>query len=461
MTNARRTQPGRDEQGIAMISALLIMMICTVVVTASLALAVHSNGQSADQRNLTAALHAADYGLQEELANLAGQPSSSGASCTPISGGILPNTSLPTQWFTVLLPGCTVSSANRTIIATGYALGAGSSPPATAPATASARTVVAHITLQPAGAISNGGYGFPDAILALKSGGSGGLSAASGSPLTITADGPESIRSVGPVALSNGSLPLSSGLTTASLSSWDNITLANNPVTGNVVSAKTVTLTSSNVSGYVEGTAISLLGTPVSTVGSQRVGTVQLPTQPPVPNFNYSLSDWLSLTGAGSATTTCPASGGTLTGLYVLASGCTVSPAAIGTGAVAIIVNAAGNLNLTLPSYTGPGPSQLYLIATNGNLTLSDSGASAQVFAYGSGTVTVSGTIVGQLAGGTVTTSAATNLITQLVSTTVSGVVTYPPDFAFPAAGAGPTPTGFVPLLNDEYLCAPGATTAC
>ena len=76
-----------------MITALLVMMVCTVVVTASLALAVHSNGQSADQRNLTAALHAADYGLHEELAYLAGQPSAN--SCTPIPGGLLPNTSLP------------------------------------------------------------------------------------------------------------------------------------------------------------------------------------------------------------------------------------------------------------------------------------------------------------------------------------------------------------------------------
>jgi hypothetical protein len=134
----------------------------------------------------------------------------------------------------------------------------------------------------------------------------------------------------------------------------------------------------------------------------------------------------------------------------------------VSTGAVAIIVNAAGNLTLTLPSYTGPGPSQLYLIVTNGNLTLTDGGGAVQVFAYGSGTITASGTIVGQLAGGSIATSGATNLISQLVSTTVSNVVTYPPGFAFPAAAGGtPAPTGFIPLLNDEYLCAPGATTAC
>ncbi len=452
-----------------MISALLIMMICTVVVTASLALAVHSNSQSSDQRNLTAALHAADYGLQAELASLASQPTSSGATCTPITGGVLPGSSLPLQWFTVTMTetgksSCTIpSNPSRTIIATGYAAGYGTTPsttvPSPIPATAAIRTIVAHVTLQPAGATSNGGYGFPDAILTLKS---GGLSAGSASPLTITADGPQSVRSVGPVALSSGSLPLSSGQTTASLSSWDNIALTNNPVSGNVVSAKTVTLTSSNVSGYVEGTAVNLAGSPVSTVGSSRVGTVQLPTPPPVPTFNYSLADWMSLTGAGSATTACPANG-VLTGLYVLTASCTSAPSGVGTGAVAIIINGSGNLTVTLPSYTGPGPSQLYLIVPNGNLTLSDAGASAQVFAYGSGTVTIGGTIVGQVAGGNVATSATTNLIAQLVSTTPAstGAVTYPPDFAFPAAGAGPTPTGFVPLINDEYLCAPGATAAC
>ncbi|HEX3541920.1 MAG TPA: hypothetical protein VHT75_15915 [Acidimicrobiales bacterium] len=461
MNRLRRT-PTADEQGIALISSVLIMMVCTVVVTASLALAVHSNTQSADQRNLTAALHAADYGLQEELASLAGQPTSTGATCTAITGGILPGTSLPTQWFSVTMPACSAGSANRTIIATGYAIGAGANPPANPPTTAAVRTVVAHITLQPAGAVSNGGYGFPDAITALKGSGanqSGNITAAGASPLTVTADGPESIRADGAVTLTNGSLPLSSGQTAASLSAWDDVTLTNNPVTGNVVSGDTVSLNSSNVSGYVDAPTIHL-GSPPSTVGSSRVGTVQLPTQPPVPTFTYSTSDWLAFTGAGAATTTCP-SAGTLTGLYVLTSSCTATPAAIGTGAVAIIVNAAGNLTLTLPSYTGPGPSQLYLIVTNGNLTLTDAGASAQVFAYGSGTVSVSGTIVGQLAGGNIATLAATNLIAQTVSTTVSNVVTYPPDFSFPAAGSGPSPTGFVPLVNDEYLCSAGATTPC
>lgn len=463
LVNRPRPTGTAGEQGIALISSVLIMMVCTVVVTASLALAVHSNTQSADQRNLTAALHAADYGLQEELASLGGQPTSAGATCTPIAGGILPGTSLPTQWFSVTMPSCSAASANRTIIATGYAIGAGSNPPANPPTTAAVRTVVAHITLQPAGAVSNGGYGFPDAITALKGSGagqSGNLTAAGANPLTVTADGPESIRADGAVTLTNGSLPLSSGQTTASLSAWGDVTLTNNAVTGNVVSGGTVSLNSSNVSGYVDAPTIHL-GTPPSTVGSSRVGTVVLPTQPPVPTFTYSSSDWLTFTGAASATTTCPASGATLTGLYVLTSSCTTAPAAIGTGAVAIIVNAAGNLTLTLPSYTGSGPSQLYLIVTNGDLTVSDAGAAAQVFAYGSGTVSVSGTIVGQLAGGNVTTVAATNLIAQTVSTTVGNTVTYPPDFSFPAAGAGPSPTGFVPLVSDEYLCPAGATAPC
>jgi hypothetical protein len=263
------------------------------------------------------------------------------------------------------------------------------------------------------------------------------------------------------VTLSNGSLQLSSGQSSPSVSSWDNITLSNNPVTGNVVSAKTVSLNSSPVSGYVDAGLAVNLGSPPSSVGSSRSGTVKLPTQPPVPTFTYNAADWLALTGAALATTSCPAAGGTLNGLYVLSSSCTLAPATVSTGAVAVVVNAAANLTVTLPAFPGPGPSQLYLIVTNGNLTLTDAGAATPVFAYASGTLNMSGTIVGQLVGGNVTTAGATNLIAELVSSTVSGVPTFPPNFAFPNAAAGPTPTGFVPQMLDEYLCAPGSTTAC
>ncbi len=85
------------------------------------------------------------------------------------------------------------------------------------------------------------------------------------------------------------------------------------------------------------------------------------------------------------------------------------------------------------------------------------------MFAYASGTVTVAGSaIVGQLVGGNVVAaSAPTNLIAQLVSTTIGVTPTFPPDFAPPSVVSGPPPTGFVPQINDEYLCAPGVTSAC
>ncbi|MDQ1415881.1 MAG: hypothetical protein QOF81_1494 [Acidimicrobiaceae bacterium] len=462
MTRSSRNRLPHDEQGIAMITALLVMMVLTVVLTASIALAVHANGQSANQRNQTAALHAADYGLHEQLASLAGQPSIGGATCTPIAPTLLPDSSLPAEWFSVTMPGCVASSPTRTIIATGYALGAGTNPPANPPATAFTRSVVAHITLQPAGAVSSGGYGFPDAILTLKGAGAGqtGALTASSNPLTVSGLGgyPSSIRADGPVTLSGGQLNLSSGQAANSLSSWDNITLTNTPVSGNVASAKTVNLNSSNVSGSVEGSTVNLLGSPPSSVGTYRNGTVKLPTQPPVPLFpspaDPGWANWLALTG-GSVQSACPA-GGTLSGLYVLSASCSISPSAVAAGPVAVIVNAAGAANLTvnLPSYLGSGPSQLYLIAANGNLTLTNAGAAVQVFAYGSGTVTVGGTIVGQIVGGNVTTSAATNLI----ATSLPAVA---PDFAFPTGGTGPTPTGFVPQIIDEYLCAPGVAAAC
>lgn len=460
----------RSEQGIALITSLLVMMVCTAVVTASLALATHTEGQSADQRNLTAALHAADYGLQAELASLSGQPGAGGPNCAVVSPALLPNTSLPAEWFSVTMSGCSASSLTPTIISTGYAVGTGSSPPASPPAAALRRTLVAHVTLQPAGATSNGGYGFPDAITALKSTGhAGALSTSSGSPLTVTGLGgyPVSIRAVGPVSLSNGQLTLSSGQTADSLSSWDNITLSANPVTGNLVSAKAVTLTNSNVSGFVDATTINV-GSPPSSVGSSRSGTVVLPTQPPPPLFpspaDSGWANWTALTGTsatGVTGTTCPT--GTLTGVYVLSATCSITPSALN-GPVAVIVNTAStaNLTVTLPSYLGPSAAQLYLIVTDGALTLNDAGAAVPVFAYASDTVSVGGTIVGQLIGGNVTTNASTNLIAEAVSTTVGGTPTFPPDFAFPAATAGvPPPTGYVPQLNDEYPCAPGVTIAC
>ena len=199
-----------------------------------------------------------------------------------------------------------------TIIATGYALGEGSTPTTsvsstTVPAAAAVRTEAAHVTLQPEGALSNGGYGFPDALLAVKGAGTGQTGAISATGLTVTG-GPVSIRADGPVTLTGGQLNLSSASNTSSLSGWDNITLTSNPVTGNVASAKAIALNSSNVSGYVDGATVNL-GTPASTVGSFRSGTVQLPTQPPVPTFTYSLSDWQNLTGAGVPTTTCPSGG--------------------------------------------------------------------------------------------------------------------------------------------------------
>lgn len=444
------TTENHDEQGMAMIMAMLIMLVCTVVVTASLALAVHSNNQSAVQRNATAALHAADYGLQQELASLSAQPSATGVSCTSINNGaqtLLPNTALPTQWYAVKAVTCTNSApnVNVTILATGYAVGDGSTPSTTAPSAATTRTIVSHVVLQPSGALSNGGYGFPDAIMSY-----GAVTAASGAPLSVNplAGGAATIRSDGAVTLASGSL-------SASLSSWSNVTLTNNPVTGNVASAKVVALNNSTVSGYVDGATVNL-GSPASTVGSYASGTATLPVQPPAPVFTYNQTDWLSLTSAGSVSSSCPTSG-TLTGVYYVSScASTVAPTAVSTGSVALIYTGSGTLTVSLPQFAGPGPSQLYLLAPNGNLTVTDAGAAGtQVFAYASGTLTVSGTIIGQLVGGSIVTSASTTLDAELVSA--------PPDFSYASAPSqvSPNPTGFVPQITDQYLCPVGSSTAC
>ena len=130
-----------------------------------------------------------------------------------------------------------------------------------------------------------------------------------------------------------------------------------------------------------------------------------------------------------------------------------MTPSALN-GAVAVIVNAAANLTVTLPQYLGSG-FQLYLIVTNGNLTLTDLGAATPVFAYGSGTVTLAGTtIVGQVVGGNITATAPTNLIAQSVSTIVGTTPTFPPDFSFPAVVSGlPPPASY--LRSSTNISAP------
>jgi Tfp pilus assembly protein PilX len=483
--------PRDNEGGFALITALLVMMVASALVVASIALATHSGGQSAQQRNATAALHAADYGLQTELSALSASSISGVPTLPPCtsSSGLLPGTSLPAQWYAVSVfgwappstgtPACTTSSLTRTIISTGYAIGAGvgTTPSSTPPTGAVSRTVVARITLQPAGATSNGGYGFPDAITALKGSGngqSGAIASGSGAPLTVSglSGNPVSIRADGPVTLTGGTLTLGSSTISNSLESWDDVTLSGTTITGNVASAKTLSLTNStSITGNALGTTVSTTGGSAVS-GVTRVQTPTLPTQPPVPSFPTPADPgwgyWLALTG-GSVQSGCPGAG-TLSGLYVLTTSTpcvinstTLSPISGSTG-VAIIVTGAANLTVTVPSSV-PSGAQLYLVATNGDLTLNGSGAALPVFAYGSGTVTLNGTngaIAGQVIGGNVTTSAATSLVAESVSTNVGTTPTFPPDFAFPNfTGTGAPPPGFVPQITDEYLCAPLATTAC
>ncbi|MDQ6616258.1 MAG: hypothetical protein M3083_16345 [Actinomycetota bacterium] len=450
----------QHEEGIAMITALLVMMICGVLVIASLALATHSSGQSAQQRNLTAALHAAEYGLQEEMAALAAPNGASICPPTTATAQLLPDAALPAQWYAVTsptTPACNPAPSGtitKVIIATGYAIGAGSSPPLTPPTTAATRTIVAHVTLQPAGATSSGGYGFPDAVLALKGSGAqtGNITASTAYPLTVTGIGlyAPTVRADGAVSLSGGKLTLATGQTFNSLSSWGSVSLTSNPVTGNVASTGSVTLaTGSNVTGNVIGSSVAQDSQ--STVsGNVRTGTATLPAQPPVPTFTYNSGDWSTLTGGGSPTTSCPPASGSLSGFYSVSVSCTFTPTAV-SGTVAVIATGNANLTVNLPSYTGG--SQLYLIAAGGTVTITGGGTGLPVFVYGSAGVTVGGTIVGQLAGGSIATSAPTNLDAELVGA--------PPDFAFPTPVPSPAPTGYVPQISDEYLCAPKTTTAC
>jgi hypothetical protein len=489
-----RNQPRNNEDGLALITALLVMMVASALVVASVSLATHSGGQSAEQRNATAALHAADFGLQTELATLSAS-STGGVPAVPpctSSSGLLPGTSLPAEWYSVSVyswtPGSSANPAcsstpglTRTIISTGYAVGAGvgTTPPTLPPGGAVSRTVVAHITLQPAGATSNGGYGFPDAITALKGAGNGqtgAIASGSGFPLTVSglSGNPVSIRADGPVTLTGGTLTLGSSTISNSLQSWDNITLSGTTVTGNVASAKTLSLTNSTaITGNALGTTVTPTGGSTVT-GVTRDQTPTLPTQPPPPLFPSPVdpgwANWLALTG-GSVQSGCPGSA-TLSGLYVLTTGtpCTITSSTLspvaGSTAVAVIVTSPALLTVTVPSIV-PSGAQLYLIAANaanGNLTLNGSGAALPVFAYGSGTVTLNGSggaIAGQVIGGNITTTGPTSLAAQSVSTTVGTTPTFPPDFAFPSYGGTAPPPGYVPQITDEYLCAPLTTTAC
>src|SRR5579884_36763 len=119
--SSRRTH---DEQGFALITAILIMLISTIVVAGILQLATHTAQRSGLSRNQTAARDAAEAGIEAELSTIANGtcPTTAGAETA------LPNQTVPSASYIIKVPvSCTLNGA-AVIAATGYV------PNATSPA---------------------------------------------------------------------------------------------------------------------------------------------------------------------------------------------------------------------------------------------------------------------------------------------------------------------------------------
>jgi Tfp pilus assembly protein PilX len=464
-----------NEEGIAMVVALLVLMLSSILVVGVLALATHTQERSGLTRDRTAALNAAEAGIQSELSVL------SNGGCPPSVAGAavaLPNQTQPSASYVIQpSPSCTSGSATATIVATGYV------PNTTNPI--STTTMVAHITRNqgaPVSAGASGGYDFPDALFAdgaVSAPGTLNLYGTGGSVPNITAD---------TITVGNSGSQLGGALT-------GEPKLGESPSTGGIISVAAaqiggavtgtnVTLTGPStgmaVQGAVDATGnLSLNNVSINNASGSYGGTythtgtisgtvtqsaATLGLSRPLGTFTNNASDIATQLGVGTATASCPGTSSWSSSFFDTTSSCpataptTYSPTA-GNGTTVIIVQ--GTFNLTVP--TTPVGGQLYVIdagggSSNDNLTITGNGSTLPVFAYTDGSLNLSGTVAGQFAGHTITAPGSTATTTV----TFTPPATPMPDVAFPAGYTPPTLNGtnaYVSSVSYEYQC-PG-TTAC
>lgn len=453
--NPRHTARGgrRDEDGMALIVAILVMLVCVILVAAMTQLAIHTAQRSGLTRNQQASVHAAEAGIEAALGTL------SSTSACPAAGSevALPDQNLPTESYKVLAPlSCTVGG-NAVIAAVGYV------PNATNPV--STTTLVAHVDRgqgAPVSGGSNGGYVFPDALY-------------SGS--TITASGTSTLSAYGtggtvPNVTANGNIGITGSQLDGLVHGWGSINLSVAEIDGEVVGSG-VTLNGSTVqggtSGVISTSALTLNNSTVngtakyccsagnfsstnSTVsGGATSASTTLPTMRLMPTFSYSAADIESILGVGAPTPTlCPGSG--VAAFYVVTTvlPCTFNPPTInGT----VVVVASGPMTVNVPQTTTGG--QLYVISANGlgdSVTINGTNSTLPVFAFTDGALTLNGGITGQFLGNSIATNGATTV-------TFAPPAIPAPDFAFNTNQTAPQSLGYAATVAFQYQC-PG-TAAC
>jgi type II secretory pathway pseudopilin PulG len=458
--------PRRDENGFALMTSFLVLLITVVVVTGALQLATHTSQRSGLNRNQSAAVNAAEAGIEAALSRM------SDGSCPNMATNEfpLPDQNLPTESYIIqAVPAatCTVNGP-AVILATGYV------PNATSPVAKT--TMVAHIN-RSQGAPTSGGVGGYDFPNVLYTDGSLGTSA---SPAQISVFGnggstPSITANTGAYIGTSGS-PAQLG---GPVSSWGPVTLNASQIGGAVVGTD-VTIKSATVQGAVAAVGnlsldtVTVNGTATYGGSYSHNGTVTVasggaptsaptiePLRRPFPAFTNDSATIGSPTGlgVGSATTSCPPSASAWTApFYDIATSCAVaySPGTYSSTAAnkSTVIIAQGPLTVNVPPTAVGG--QLYVITTGGgSLTINGSGSTLPVFAFTDGALNLNGSIVGQFVGHSVATTGATTL-------TFTPPATPAPNFAFPAGYTLPNlGTTFVSTVSFEYQCAGAVVTPC
>lgn len=442
----------RDDRGIAMITAMMVLMVVTIVVAGAAGLAAHTAQRSGLDRNRSAALHAAEAGIEAEIAKLTDGSCRSTADVTDTA---LPDQNLPTESYRVLAPASCTAGGTADIVAVGYV------PNATRPV--ATVTLVARMNRSMGAPLSggtNGGYVFPDALFT-----DGTLNATSGAGLSVFGLG-----GAVPNLTANGAMTITdspAGHLDGAIHGWSTVSLSGVQIGGPTV-AQSVTLSGATVQGDVTASASLSLSPSTVVNGNARYGTTNsssgatvtktgptqaattLPQARPLPVFSDNQSEIGTALGVGTTpSATCPGNG---TGTFYdfSQSGgatCSYNPG-VASGNVVVIAHG-GTLNVTVPQ-TSAG--QLYVINDSGNVTVNGSNSTLPVFAYASGTLSLNGAFVGQGAGHAIVTTATATMTFKPPATTM-------PDLAFPGGFDAPTGTGYVTTLVYQYQC-PG-TTAC
>jgi len=445
----------RDENGMALVAALLVMMVCSILVAGSLALASHTALRSGFNRDHSAALHAAEAGIEADLATL------SAGGCPALTGTetVLPDSTLVKASYKIVSRTPCTAGGNAVVTVVGYA------PNATKPVATA--TIVAHINRGQGASVSTGnagGYVFPDAIYT-----NGTLDASAGLSLY-------GVGGTVPSTTANGNITVTDTVGTGQLDGpvqgWKDVNISGAEIGGAVVGAtvagSTVTMANARVQGDVTtGSGVLDLASTTTVNGNVRYGgtkTAASPTvtgtgptfnayvpttQRPMPVFTDSTArtDIPSLLPSvgSSVTASCPGAG--LLTFYDFTAGgtCNYNPASIG-GTVVVIAHG-GTLNVTIPANSS---GQLYVVNDAGGVNITGSGSPMPVFAFASGLVNLSGAFVGQVAGGSIKTTAGTTMTFFPPSVPL-------PDFAFPGGYSSAT-LAYAATVAYQYQC-PGTTT--